>query len=78
MLMHDAGGFVLRVRDDGRGFDHTQRQHGEHFGLLGMQERARLVGGELTIHSTLEKGTTVVLMIPNNGVQEKKDANINL
>lgn len=52
------------VEDDGVGFDaHTN--HGEcHLGLLGMRERAELLGGTLTIESTPEHGTSVFIEIP--------------
>lgn len=53
----------LRVRDDGRGFDPEQGNRqaiaGDSFGLLGMQERAMLAGGQLEIHSTPGQGTEV-------------------
>jgi two-component system sensor histidine kinase UhpB len=53
----------LCVRDDGRGFDPEQGKGralaGESFGLLGMQERAMLVGGQLEIHSAPGRGTEV-------------------
>lgn len=53
----------LRVRDDGKGFDPEHRKAramaGESFGLVGMQERAMLAGGQLEIHSTPGQGTEV-------------------
>jgi signal transduction histidine kinase len=57
-------GLELRIVDDGRGFDvDAARQRaasGESFGLLGMEERALLAGGELEIISSPGQGTTVV------------------
>lgn len=47
----------LEVRDNGKGFDPAQTAGG-HYGLLGMQERARLAGGTLEIESS-EQGTCV-------------------
>ena len=55
-------GLELRVRDDGRGFDTSGRGGG--LGLDGMAERARLVGGELTIDSQLGRGTELVMRMP--------------
>jgi two-component system sensor histidine kinase UhpB len=52
----------LRVRDDGRGFDSGVRRTG--LGLDGMAERARLVGGELTIDSRPGAGTELVMRVP--------------
>jgi two-component system sensor histidine kinase UhpB len=56
------GALELRVRDDGRGFNATRR--GTGLGLDGMAERARLVGGELTIDSQPGRGTELVLRVP--------------
>jgi signal transduction histidine kinase len=53
----------LMVRDDGTGFDATESEHPDHFGVAGMQERAQLAGGRLTIDSEPGQGTTVRLTI---------------
>jgi len=53
---------LLIVEDDGAGFDMAAvRSASEGFGLLGMQERAALVGATLEIESAVGKGTTVLL-----------------
>ena len=57
-----GGGVVLEVTDDGRGFAFDESQRG--LGIGGMRERALLVGGELTIESRPEHGTTVRLTVP--------------
>jgi two-component system sensor histidine kinase UhpB len=58
-------GVELRVRDNGRGFDATVGAHHDGgIGLSGMAERARLVGGELTVTSAPGSGTRVRLYIP--------------
>lgn len=61
-----AGGIAtVRVRDDGRGFDpQAAIRAGRSRGLVGMRERAELLGGELTIDSALGEGTTVTAVIP--------------
>src|SRR4051794_7935630 len=59
-----ADGLELRVRDDGRGFESGGRGDGLGLGLDGMAERARLVGGELTIDSRPGSGTELVLRVP--------------
>jgi signal transduction histidine kinase len=51
------------VQDDGIGFDAGQDRTPGHFGLAGMQERAALAGGKLTITSKVNGGTTVRLEI---------------
>jgi two-component system sensor histidine kinase UhpB len=62
-LAVEAGGRTeLRVWDDGRGFDPSQRSEG--LGLTGMAERARLVGGELDVRSAPGAGTSVTLRLP--------------
>jgi two-component system sensor histidine kinase UhpB len=59
-------GVELRVRDNGRGFDPAAAHDGTGggIGLSGMAERARLVGGELTVTSQPGGGTRVRLYIP--------------
>ena len=57
------GKATLTVRDDGVGFDIEKINETSHFGLAGMQERARLVGGELDIISKPGDGTTIQLTI---------------
>jgi two-component system, NarL family, sensor histidine kinase UhpB len=57
-------GVELRVRDNGEGFDAKAAGQGNGIGLSGMAERARLVGGELTVSSAPGTGTRVRLYIP--------------
>jgi two-component system sensor histidine kinase UhpB len=59
-----VGRTVLRISDDGRGFaqlNGASRNGG--LGVLGMRERALLVGGQLTLWSAPGEGTRVELMI---------------
>jgi signal transduction histidine kinase len=53
----------LRVCDDGCGFIPDEETTPGHFGLTGMRERARLIGGTLTITSQPGEGTSVELRI---------------
>jgi signal transduction histidine kinase len=57
----------LQVRDDGRGFNQEAAHRKFSYGLLGMNERARLIGGSLTIDSAPGAGTTVSIHIPLGG-----------
>jgi two-component system, NarL family, sensor histidine kinase UhpB len=61
-LRRSDEGVELEVTDDGDGFAFEQSEHG--LGIAGMRERALLVGGELTIESRPEQGTTVRLSVP--------------
>ena len=57
----------LRIRDDGRGIDSqivTDQGCNGHWGLQGMHERARLVGGKLEVWSRLDCGTEIELTFP--------------
>lgn len=53
----------LEIRDWGIGFDPAQSKAG-HFGLEGIRQRARLLGGHATIDSVPGKGTCVVVELP--------------
>lgn len=55
----------LLIIDDGIGFQ-TDQQFGEHFGLVGMRERAELVGADLQIFSKPGEGTQIKLIIRKN------------
>ncbi|MBY8846429.1 GAF domain-containing sensor histidine kinase [Streptomyces sp. SP2-10] len=60
-----GGGAVLRVTDDGDGFDPTAvRRAGRHLGLVSMRDRAGGVGGALTVESAPGKGTTIEMEVP--------------
>jgi signal transduction histidine kinase len=65
---YDDEQFRLRVRDDGKGLDGAilsgQGPVG-HYGLSGMRERAKLIGGKLVIWSQIDGGTEVELRIPS-------------
>jgi len=67
-LRREAGHMVLLVADDGCGFDPAAMREraatGASLGVLGMQERATLVGGQLDIRSTPGQGSTVELRCP--------------
>ena len=62
ILERRADHVLLVVEDDGVGFDFDDAgRRGEGFGLLGMQERAALVGANLQIESTPGEGTTILV-----------------
>ena len=55
---------ILRVRDNGRGFDPHGASASEGIGLAGMIERANLVGGRLRVWSAHGQGTDIRLEVP--------------
>jgi signal transduction histidine kinase len=58
------GRLVIRVHDDGRGFDPSVLADGHHFGVLGMTERVRGLGGTFAVTSRPGAGTTVDASLP--------------
>ncbi len=72
-IRYDERQLRLRVRDDGKGIDakHLKEEgRAGHFGLRGMRERAKLMGGKLTVWSELDAGTEVELKIPASRAYE--------
>jgi signal transduction histidine kinase len=59
-----AESLLVRIEDEGRGFDVEAALAAHSTGLEGMRERSRLVGGTLVIDSQPEKGTRVCLEVP--------------
>jgi len=65
-IHYDDRRLRMRVRDDGKGIDPkliSEDGREGHFGLRGMRERAKLIGGKLTVWSELDAGTEVELRI---------------
>lgn len=54
---------TLTIMDDGRGFEADKVDASHHFGLKGMHERARLMGGRLEVESQPEQGAAIRLMV---------------
>jgi signal transduction histidine kinase len=67
----DENVFVLRISDDGVGFEADLLSVGPerwpHFGLAGMRERAESIGGAISWHSASARGTEVELRVPVGG-----------
>ena len=61
-LGEDGGAVTVEVRDDGIGFSPDAPSSG--FGLTGMRERVALAGGEITVSSRPEGGSTVSARLP--------------
>ncbi|MCX5047181.1 MULTISPECIES: GAF domain-containing sensor histidine kinase [unclassified Streptomyces] len=64
-LARRGTGAILRVTDDGSGFDpQSIRRAGRHLGLVSMRDRTSGVGGSLTVQSEPGKGTTIEMEVP--------------
>jgi len=69
--------FRVRIRDDGKGIDSqivTDKGRPGHWGLRGMQERAKLVGGNLGVWTKLDSGTEIELTVPASTAYAKSRA----
>jgi signal transduction histidine kinase len=73
-LAEKNGNLTLEVHDNGEGVSEEQLTSGSSLGILGMRERALLLGGELTIAGALGAGTTVRVRIPETHPTSPKDA----
>jgi signal transduction histidine kinase len=62
-LVYEETQCLLRVKDDGQGFEVDQIALSNGFGLLGMSERAEQIAGELIIQSQPNQGTQVVVIV---------------
>jgi signal transduction histidine kinase len=63
-LTIDGSAAVLKIRDDGRGMSPQKATDPQSLGLLGIRERAELLGGSVTIDSLPGEGTMVIATLP--------------
>ncbi len=68
-----ADHLLVEITDTGQGFDPSQVDPSSHFGLSGMQHRARILGAELSIESQPGQGTRIRLLIPREQVACRPD-----
>lgn len=65
-------GLRIRLEDNGKGFSPGAAEGpGLHFGLLGMRERAEMLGGELQVASAPGQGTVITLTVPASALEPK-------
>ncbi|SDQ84893.1 Histidine kinase-, DNA gyrase B-, and HSP90-like ATPase [Nitrosospira multiformis] len=64
ILSQEAGDLLIEVRDNGKGFDATGVVGKKSFGLVGMRERAAVLGGRIDISSMPQQGTVVKVRLP--------------
>ncbi len=65
LLQRGEGKVKVFVEDDGVGFDNALPDNNQRLGLVGMQERAEMFGGTLTLESSPGKGTAVIVEVPD-------------
>ena len=63
-LSLEEGWVTLEIRDNGQGITADQQRQTKSFGLLGMKERANILGGACTIQGTPGQGTTIQVRLP--------------
>ena len=63
-LRVDADHLILKIADNGRGMSEAQWRDSKSLGLLGIRERAFLIGGNVDIESKDGMGTTITFSIP--------------
>lgn len=63
VLQTNNNNLLFSIHDNGKGFVVTANTK-KTLGLLGMKERAGMIGGTLTIESTPEKGTSILISVP--------------
>jgi signal transduction histidine kinase len=72
-LQADSRILSVRIEDSGRGFAPVEGRADSSTGLIGMQERARLLGGILTVDSAPSEGTRVTAALPVGSDPRRKD-----
>ncbi|MBI5022512.1 MAG: PAS domain S-box protein [Ignavibacteriales bacterium] len=63
-LKRNKDKIFFEVSDNGRGFNKSELDHLNSFGILGMKERTSLIGGSFEILSEPNRGTTIRVIIP--------------
>ena len=72
-LSRQEGRVLMRITDDGRGFDaHASPSH-EALGLVSMRERVRMLGGQFELDSSAGSGTVVAVTLPTDTSDETSD-----
>jgi two-component system, NarL family, sensor histidine kinase UhpB len=71
-LSDDEGFLTLEITDNGKGLNGTSLEKPRAFGLMGLRERARTVGGWLDVSSQPGRGTSIILSVPLQGANAEK------
>ena len=68
LLKHNGSHFYLIIEDNGKGFDPLRMMSelvvSDHLGIIGIRERAEMLGGILTLDSSIGNGTTLKIEVP--------------
>jgi len=72
-LMQLNDRLVLKVKDNGVGFDAEEVKKKNTLGIMGMKERAAMLGGSLAVESEINNGTTIMLQVPLAAGENKAD-----
>lgn len=68
VLRDDRGNLELTISDNGKGFATANIENKKTLGILGMRERAKMLGGGFEIASTRGKGTSIRIVVPVHGM----------
>lgn len=74
ILRNHESSLCLEVNDNGKGITDEQAFSSKSVGILGVRERARILGGDLSISGLPGKGTTATVRIPFEEGQEERDS----
>lgn len=72
-LRETRGNIILKIADDGVGFDTSERDKTASYGLANIKERALLLGGDAKVVSAPNAGTMVEIIIPQPKIEDKKN-----
>lgn len=72
----DSGDLMLRISDNGKGMNAAHRHRPGSFGLLGMRERVRAVGGTLCIGSEVGIGTIIEVHMPGTRISPSRQGKV--
>jgi PAS domain S-box-containing protein len=75
-LEEEGAALVLKIRDNGRGITEGEQDGSRTLGLLGMRERAYLIGGRVELTGIRGQGTTVTLRVPHCSDQSVKSSGV--
>jgi PAS domain S-box-containing protein len=71
-MKQESGEFFLAIKDNGRGITESEKSGAHSLGLLGMRERANLIGAQIDIIGIEGKGTLVAMRIPISESSERE------